>query len=74
MFSPSLVDHPLFHFSINSMGYYSFLKNICRTAPAKLHQSCPTLYDPIDGSPQEFIKKEKLTATLILFYLTASKS
>ena len=74
MFSPSLVGHPLFHFSINPMGYYTFLKNICRTAAAaKLRQSCPTLCDPIDGSPQEFIKKKK-PATLILFYLTASKS
>ena len=61
MFSPSLVEHPLFHFSINPMGYYSFLKNICRTAAAaaKLCQLCLTLCDPIDGSPKEFIKKKK---------------
>ena len=52
MFSPSLVEHPLFRFAINPMGYCSFLKNVFRTAAAaKLRQSCPTLCDPIDVSP-----------------------
>jgi len=34
-----------------SLGISNFLEEISATATAKSLQSCPTLCDPIDGSP-----------------------
>jgi len=34
-----------------SLGIFNFLEEISATAAAKALQSCPTLCDPIDGSP-----------------------
>ena len=35
------------------------MTNLAATATAKLLQSCPTLCDPIDGSPRQHIKKQR---------------
>ena len=40
-------------FLINIL-YSLFQNNAAAAAAAKLHQSCPTLCDPVDGSPPRF--------------------
>ena len=53
MFSHFFSDISLFctNFSIHTVTWTDFLKSTFPTAAAKLRQSCPTLCDPIDGSP-----------------------
>ena len=57
MFSPSLVEHPLFCFAINPMGYCSFLKNVFRTAAAAVTSVVSDSVRPHRHQPISVYKK-----------------
>ena len=46
--------HKIYHFILIILSSVAPNESAAAAAAAKLLQSCPTLHDPIDGSPQGF--------------------